>query len=583
MGNNCCSNETSRQEASLENKLKNTPNTFDTLANGLNGKTITLKEFREGIIGRNTLFKGCFGSMVTLYADDTASGRPHKLIEKYISSILPIYANTHSDNSYFPVVISTIYNKSREYLLKAFNASSNHCLLATGTGATGAIFHWQEILSKKFPDSVCLEVRKAEKPLCLVTEYEHHSNILSWEKWGFEVKPIEHTGEDDWEQGLKDLETKIIQNAKRSLISVSISAASNVTSQETPLNKVAALIKRLKTEFKELKGKLVWSTDIAALASHKRINISELDVDAVFISPHKLTGGPGTSGLLFFNLSYYNLEADPTKPGGGTVDGVFGYNSEEIIYTKNINERENAGTPGILQFIRAALTFQLQDLVGLRTIMKREEELRDKMWEAIQRMNDEWETKGNLTKINVLGAHHFKNRMSVFSFEILDPYGNKYNFRLIHRILNDIFGIQLRSGCHCAGPFGIEILGIDAEKLLHLENEFKKGNLIDKPGWLRFNLHYSFTDQDFDYLLFALRFSAENGRALELKFYEMNNDGSYSIKKNSGIKTVFTLHTFIDSLSLNLLEPYKVEEVEEEERNVSLEERKEQALKMISG
>ena len=114
----------------------------------------------------------------------------------------------------------------------------------------------------------------------------------------------------------------------------------------------------------------MWSTDIAALASHKRINISELDVDAVFISPHKLTGGPGTSGLLFFNLSYYNLEADPTKPGGGTVDGVFGYNSEEIIYTKNINERENAGTPGILQFIRAALTFQLQDLVGLRTIMK---------------------------------------------------------------------------------------------------------------------------------------------------------------------------------------------------------------------
>lgn len=306
---------------------------------------VSLQDIRQGIIGRNTVYQSIFGSLVTLYADDTASGRPHKRVEDYINSILPIYANTHSDNSYFPTMMSAVFNKSREYLLKIFNAPSKYCILGTGTGCTGAIYHFQEILLKKFPKIMAVKDNQV-KPLCIVTQYEHHSNILSWEKWGFDVEPIAHTAEDDWEKGLKDLEEKIKKNLERPLIVISVSGASNVTSQETPLASVSQLIKQEKTANNGLKDKLIWCADLAALASHKRIDIRSLEVDAVFISPHKLTGGPGSSGLLIFNTNFYNLETEPTRPAGGTVDGVFGYKPHEIIFTQSLFERETAGTPG---------------------------------------------------------------------------------------------------------------------------------------------------------------------------------------------------------------------------------------------
>lgn len=236
-------------------------------------KKISIEDFRLGILGRNTIFDGFFGTVLSLYLDDCSSARPHKLIEEYIASILPIYANTHSDSSYFAVIMNSMYNKSKEYILKYFNAPDEYYALGTGTGMTGAIYHWQEILSNTYPH--CFHQSTQEKKIVFVSAYEHHSNILTWQKWGFDIQQIDHTGfEDNWELGLIDLTSKIKKCFKKPLIIISISACSNITSQIAPLEKIAILIKKLKNTESILKSKLLWSIDLAALSSHKQINLS---------------------------------------------------------------------------------------------------------------------------------------------------------------------------------------------------------------------------------------------------------------------------------------------------------------------
>lgn len=236
---------------------------------------------------------------------------------------------------------------------------------------------------------------------------------------------------------------------------------------------------------------------------------------------------------------------------------------------------------GIIQFVRAALAFQLQDLVGLNNIIKREEELRDRLWSEIQKMNAEWKEKGQQTDINVLGTHNFQNRLSVFSIQIKDPQGNIYNHMLIHRILNDVFGIQVRSGCNCAGPFGIQLLSLTEERVNYLAEEFKKGILIEKPGWLRFNIHYSFTEEDFNYLVFSLKFCSEHGREIESKFYQRNEDGGYCIRQERKINHKGTLHSISHELGFDISQLCHLEEIKEENRNLHLMQRKEQVQKFL--
>ena len=298
---------------------------------------LSIEDFRQGIIGRNVVYDSPFGGkIVTLYADDTASGRPHRIVENFINSLLPIYANTHSDNSYFPVSMHLIYKDSIQYIKKAFKAPENYELLGVGTGCTGAIFRFQDILMQKYGDRF---KDQTNPPICLVTQYEHHSNILSWLKYGFKVIPIEHSSDHDWDKGIKDLTQKLEDNVKSPLIVISTSAASNVTSQKTPLNKISQVFLDFKN--KNPQTPAIWCADLAAYVPHARLDIDQLKLDAIFISPHKLTGGPGSCGILIFNTEHYARKAPPTHPAGGTVSLVVGYTSSDICYVDDILERES--------------------------------------------------------------------------------------------------------------------------------------------------------------------------------------------------------------------------------------------------
>jgi hypothetical protein len=224
----------------------------------------------------------------------------------------------------------------------------------------------------------------------------------------------------------------------------------------------------------------------------------DTSLDAVFLSPHKFVGGPGASGVLVFNRRCYHSELPPSMAGGGTVDYV-GPESHDFI--KDIETRENAGTPGILQTLKAALVFQIKQAVGVELIEQRE---RDYLGRAL----DRWASHPG---IEIMGNPDPQRRIGIVSFNLRGPGGRYYHPRYITRLLDDLFGIQSRAGCSCAGPYGHKLLGIDDARAEEFRAVIAEGHCGIKPGWCRIGFHYLFDDAEVEYLLDAVEFVADYG------------------------------------------------------------------------
>ena len=236
----------------------------------------------------------------------------------------------------------------------------------------------------------------------------------------------------------------------------------------------------------------------------------DASIDAVFISPHKFLGGPGSSGVLVFNKRIYNRELPPSVSAGGTVDYV-GPTSQDFI--SRIEEREKAGTPGVLQIFKAGMAFQHKEEIGVEASEKREKEL-------LERTFDRWRNSSN---IEILGNPDPNRRISIVSFNLRDHQGKYLHPKFVTTLLNDLFGIQSRAGCSCAGPYGHRLLDIDFERSEQYRKWISKGYSGITPGWCRISLHYTMDNIEADYILDAIDFVAEWGhRFLPLYYFDMN-------------------------------------------------------------
>jgi selenocysteine lyase/cysteine desulfurase len=503
---------------------------------------LTLEEVRNAIIGRNFIFQTPYGMRLLTYADYTASGRSLKFIEQFLIKIQREYANTHTEDDVTGRHMTEILHQAETIIKKAFNAEKNCKIIATGTGATGAISKFHEIIGIRLPPATRTLVRsildnlskenvidqnlrkKLEleinrlKPVVFVGPYEHHSNDIMWREAIAEVVTIQLT--PDGYIDLKDLEIQVSDAKYKNRLKIgSFSAASNVTGLKSPVYEIARILHKY--------GALV-CFDFAASAPYVKINMnndSDTFFDAVFISPHKFVGGPGSSGILVFNEHVYNLELSPTSAGGGTVDFV---SLTTVDYSKDIETREKSGTPGVLQTIKAALAIDLKDAIGIDNIESKELEYTTRALEQLSKHS----------KIEILGPIDPENRISIVSFMI--KQGDKYlHPKFVTTLLNDLFGIQSRAGCMCAGPYGHSLLNIDEEK----SQEFRKIGQQDKlgirPGWCRVNFHYLFSEIEFKFICQAIEFIADYGY-LFLR--------EYSFNINSG---VWTHLNFKDTLLFN--------------------------------
>ncbi|MBN1971867.1 MAG: aminotransferase class V-fold PLP-dependent enzyme [Candidatus Delongbacteria bacterium] len=470
-------------------------------------KTITLEMLREGIIGNDLSFETPFGRRNLFYADYTASGRGLKLIEEKMIKIQEMYANSHTEDDFSGKTTTVLLHLAEEKIKQLVNAGEHGKIVAIGSGATGALKRLQEILGVYIPpvtkeiiygsfhDSDCnvcsiLSVMKNRMPVVFVGPYEHHTNEVMWRESFAEVVVIKLGS--DGQIDLKDLENKLNDpkyKFRKKL--VSMSAGSNITGLKTKVYDIAKSSHKF--------GAYV-IFDFAAIAPYTEINMNydeESYFDAIFFSPHKFLGGPGSSGVLIFNERIYRKDLPPTTPGGGTVDYV-GYFTHD--FSTDIESREKGGTPPILQTIKTALVMELKDKIGTEVIEKIENNYCELFFKRFS----------NNSKIDIIGNKDPKLRVPIISFNI------KHKNKILHpkfvtKLLNDIFGIQSRAGCSCAGPYGHTLLNIQPELSDRYRNQIKMGKMGIKPGWVRVNLHYAFTENDIKFLMDAIEYIAENG------------------------------------------------------------------------
>ncbi len=465
------------------------------------------QKFRQNIVGIGQEFVSPFGKQEIIYTDWTASGRLYRPIEeKLLNEFGPFVANTHTETTVSGTAMTNAYHEARHIIKHHVNASPEDILITAGTGMTGVVNKFQRILGLKVPENLraYTNIPDEKRPVVFVSHMEHHSNQTSWLETIAHVELIPACP-----QGLICLDSfkELLEKHKdRTLKIASITACSNVTGIKTPYYEVAKLVHQYNG---------VCFVDFACSAPYVAIDMHPSDkdayLDAIFFSPHKFLGGPGTSGVLIFNKKLYKNMV-PDHPGGGTVSWTNPWGEHK--YLDNIEEREDGGTPGFLQVIKTALAVKLKEQMGVDNILKREKEITDYVFERFE----------NIPNLNILAAQH-KNRLGVISF-----YVDGLHFNLGVKLLNDRFGIQTRGGCSCAGTYGHYLLHVDQEMSHYLTDKITSGDLIQKPGWIRMSIHPTTTNAEIQYVCDSIEALAQNHTewAKEYKYNNASNEFAHA-------------------------------------------------------
>jgi selenocysteine lyase/cysteine desulfurase len=473
-----------------------------------------LKAIRKQIVGNDLLFDTPFGERHLLYADYTASGRGFQKIEEKIWNIEKSYANTHTEDDYSGKYLTQLLHQAESKIKELVHAGPDGKIIMTGSGTTGALKKLQEIIGVYIPpvtrerisnsvseaceaDELILEKTEQSRPVVFIGPYEHHTNELMWREAYVEVVviPFDREGHID----LEELERQLSHEKYQNRLKIgSFSAGSNITGIRTRVYDIASVCHK--------NGALIFF-DFAAVAPYVEIDMNRDDhsyFDAVFFSPHKFLGGPGTSGVLVFNEKIYRKDLPPTTAGGGTVLYV-GFDGHD--FAEDIEIREKAGTPPILQAIKAALVLDLKEKIGIETIEHTESKYTEYVIEKLRQIDN----------LDIIGDVTPYRGVSIISFNI------KHKDRILHpkfvtKLMNDLFGIQSRAGCSCAGPYGHILLDIDDETSNKFRSQILKGCEGIKPGWVRVNIHYTLSQEDIDFLLKAITFVACYGHLFLQKY-----------------------------------------------------------------
>lgn len=438
--------------------------------------------FRQGIIGDNSTYISPYGEQKIRYFDWIASGRLYQPIENQLINIIgPFVANTHTETSETGALMTHAYHHAQNIIKKHVNAGPNDVLMSAGFGMTAVVNKLIRILGLRTCGLLFHKkcIKESDKPVVFISHMEHHSNHTSWLESNADVI-IVPPGKDLLVD-VKELRKLLDQYQDRKFKIGAFTACSNVTGVHTNYYELARAMH-------EYNGMVL--IDFAASAPYEEINMHPGDemekLDGIYFSPHKFLGGPGASGIMVFDSKFYNNEV-PDNPGGGTVDWTNPWN--QYKYVESIEAREDGGTPGFLQMIRAALAIQVKDKMGVKNIALREKELLEIAFPALQA----------IPQVHILADKQIQ-RLGILSF-----YIENIHFNLVVKLLSDRFGIQVRGGCACAGTYGHYLLEVSYEKSKLITDMINLGDLSQKPGWVRWSLHPTTTNQEVLFFVDAIQ------------------------------------------------------------------------------
>ncbi len=457
--------------------------------------------FRKNITGIDAAVPTPYGEKPLIYLDWTASGRLYTPIERKISEVYgPFLANTHTDTSFTGQFMTETYHAAIEKIKKHTGAGKDYVLLQAGYGMTGAVNKLQRLLGLRVHEKYKKIILQAldKRPVVFVSRLEHHSNHISWLETLAETVLIPFDA-----NGLPDADAfeNLLKKHRDKPVYLSVSACSNVTGIEPDIKTLIRLAH-------QYGGRAF--VDYACSAPYTNIDLSgnpDETPDAVMFSPHKFLGGPGTGGILIMRKELYDNRI-PDEPGGGTV--VWTDPWDGAVYSEDIEVRETGGTPGFLAMIKTALAIDLKEQMDTRKIRKREHEIINRLMDGLAQIPGIYVLEGE--KRNRLGV------ISVLTENI--PY-----FAVV-RLLNDLFGIQTRGGCSCAGTYGHYLLNLSRKKSQTLKREILSGKYDCKPGWTRISVHPTTTDEEVETVLEAMRYIMKEGRNILEKDYVLKN-GQY--------------------------------------------------------
>lgn len=454
------------------------------------------RKFREKIIGINHTFISPFGEKKLVYTDWTASGRLYGPIEEFIINQLgPLVGNTHSETTITGTTMTEAYHYARAIIKKHVNAGKEDVIICAGSGMTDVINKFQRILGLKLHENFKsrISLAESERPIIFITSMEHHSNQTSWLETIAEVEIIglDERGQTD----LNHFEDLLKRYSRRKLKIAAITSCSNVTGVFSPYNEIAKMIHKA--------GGYCF-VDFAASAPYIQIDMhpeeKDTHLDAIFFSPHKFLGGPGSSGVLIFSSRLYKNNV-PDNPGGGTVEWTNPWGEHKFV--DDIESREDGGTPPFLQTVKAALSIKLKEEMGVNNIRQREEEILKLVWNNLP----------SIPEIRIL-AGNIKERLPFFSF-----YFDDIHYNLMVRLLNDVYGIQSRGGCSCAGTYGHILLNVDLSKSRDITERIDLGDSSIKPGWVRVSFHPTNTNEEINNVIESIKELSLNYWKFE-KFYK---------------------------------------------------------------
>ena len=416
---------------------------------------------------------------------------------KKIDEVTPWLANTHSESNYGGALTYQLYHQIPHEIRKHVNATSDDVVLFKGNGMTGCVNWFQRMLGLKGGPNAL-----QTKPVIFVTHMEHHSNQTSWEETFAEVIIIQKD-----EQGLPDL-NYLKEQAKKyategRTIYGSITACSNVTGITTDYHAIAKILHEA--------GGFCF-VDFAASAPYVAIDMHPSDpdakLDAIFMSPHKCLGGPGSSGVIVFDKALYR-NSIPDDIGGGIVSWTNPWH--EHRFYSDIETRESAGTPGILQAYTASLALGLKQQMNPEMMKARKSQLLERAFEGLSKIEG----------VHILEANN-KERQGIISFT-----ADGVHYALMVTLLSDMFGIQARGGCSCAGTYGHILFGIDQDTSHQITSQIDSGDNSCKPGWIRFSLHPTMTDQELEKIIGAVECIMQDKQSLKSLYSFNPSDSSW--------------------------------------------------------